>query len=64
MRTMFKISAMCKLIPLVIPLVLHGCAAVHQDGVSHEGGIVGTGERVDCNLEQNKKLAQCLNKLP
>jgi hypothetical protein len=41
----------------LVLLLISGCASTGMD--DQEGGITGTGNDIDCTLEQNRKLPQC-----
>lgn len=42
-------------------ILLSGCGAQIKND-EQEGGITGTGFKIDCNLDINKKRKECLNK--
>jgi len=59
-----KAAASRLLLVSVILLGLHACASTQPEGVGHEGGIVGTGNQLDCSLPENKHKQECLDRKP
>lgn len=47
---------------LLIISLLIGCAATYQSE-EQEGGITGTGNDINCDLQQNKKRKECINRI-
>lgn len=61
----WKYGALTKVILVgIIFLGLYACASVAPEGVGHEGGIVGTGNKIDCSLPDNKHKKECLDRNP
>ena len=46
---------------LFFVLTLNACAMSGYQQEEQEGGITGTGNMINCKVEQNKKRPECLN---
>jgi len=61
-----SVGVMIKLLCIgVLIAALHACAStMGESGVGHEGGIVGTGNQIDCSLAQNRDKQVCREARP